>query len=62
MSRPYGHLNIWRRGLNIVKFIPLYARLGIELAQFTEEQRGGLSIEGKEGYNTLHFLVKVVHR
>ena len=45
--------------MKAVSFVPLLARLGIELGQFEEEERGGLILVdvNEDGINALTFLV-----
>lgn len=49
--------DVFRCNIKAVSFIPLLARLGIELGQFEINERGGLLAEVEEGDNVLHFLV-----
>ena len=53
----YAQLKSWRGGhcnLKAVPFIPLLARLGIELSQFEELERGGLIWQERRGGVTWH--------
>ena len=49
--------DVFRCNVKAASFIPLLARLGIELGQFEINERGGLLAEVEEGDNVLHFLV-----
>jgi hypothetical protein len=44
--------------LKAVSFVPLVARLSKEFGQFTEEERGGLFIDGRYGTYCIFFLTK----
>ena len=51
--------DIYSCNIKAVSFVPLFARLGIELGQFEEEERGGLLVENQYGENILRLLVTI---